>query len=216
MSWYNPEHYGCTRFHGDVLQLLAQFRCLNDESFALLQNVMGSSACYRDITIFSATAFHYDTKVINSENYYRSEEMLRRLLQTGASPDPAGYRVTPLQLACFKRSLYGVRALLEAGADPNYVGDPDGIGWDDETEILHPFSKLHGTSPIDILDRYGPIFDWEDEMHGIEKELMKEFAETIVTEIRRVLLSYMCGDRPALQYGRIHEGGSDEEYMHVG
>ena len=204
--WENYEKLSRTRFQGDVLNVLAQLDVLHLRNFNLIKRVVGGAIRNHDIILFFIATCGYDTDVNVDKSSSEDGDMVHELLRCGASHTPAGYQVTPIQLACCKRSLRGVRALLEAGADPNYVGDPHGIGWDDEDLLLHPFRKLHGTSPIDILVRYDAIFNYRDEVEEEEKYLVNGI---VTDEIRRVLLEY--GARPTLEYGHSQESGSDGE-----
>ncbi len=81
---------------------------------------------------------------------------LRRLLQLGALVDPAGFRVTPLQIAVAARDLKGIALLLESGANPNMTGEYDGIRWGEE-EILGIFDQLHGCTPLYVLRKFSAI-----------------------------------------------------------
>jgi hypothetical protein len=82
---------------------------------------------------------------------YKGEPcILEILLELGALPDPGGYPVTPLQIACFLGDGRGAQLLLEAGADPNRTGDKDGVRWD-KNSALHLFTPLHSLSPLRII-----------------------------------------------------------------
>lgn len=79
------------------------------------------------------------------------ECVLDWLLELGADANAKEYRVTPLQIAVANRDLHGVRSLLEAGADPNRVGNANGIQWSPASVSGHFFNDLHGSSPLYII-----------------------------------------------------------------
>jgi len=194
--WVEDCHW-CLKFQGNLLQVLAQLHILTPTALTLLQGTVSNTDCYRDLIPVFITGCDYDTEINSSRDPNDAKATLTRLLQLGASPDPAGFQVTPLQISCYKRSLQCVRVLLAAGADPNNAGDPTGITWNDEPKgrlwpdcsLLRPFSELHGITPLDILDDIEPHFDYEpardyDEMSSARGE--------VTDEIRRVLLSYLA------------------------
>lgn len=99
---------------------------------------------------------------------------LARILQLGADPNGHGYRISPLQIAVGTWELDGVRALLEAGADPNCSGDREGEVWEEDT-ILAGFNKLMGRSPLNILETMDCVFDGVRRRHREgEKPMIRE------------------------------------------
>jgi len=198
-SWYEYGLESCAQFQGNLLHVLAQLHHLSTTNFSLVQNGVGITNDTHDIMPFLMTCYGYDPKINHQKANYRNISsqlhpddrfsIVNQLLQSGACADPAGYQVTPLQIACNRRSLRSVKALLEAGADPNGVGDPEGVGWHDKQSLLHPFSKLHGTLPFDILDRFHPMFNFREVMLLDGTEL-GEVKGAFTEEIRRVLVSY--------------------------
>jgi hypothetical protein len=82
---------------------------------------------------------------------------LQRLLRNGANPNISDYRVTPLQIAVVCWDSNAVRYLLEAGADPNALGNNDGILWE-QGHNLAGFNHLHGASPLYICRQLDIIF----------------------------------------------------------
>lgn len=82
---------------------------------------------------------------------------LKRLLELGAKPTVPGYAVGALQIAVSMRYLVGVKLLLDAGADPNDIGDLGGtIGTADRGPMLKWFERIRGKSPLNI-SRSGPF-----------------------------------------------------------
>ncbi|KAM0810010.1 hypothetical protein AB5N19_10357 [Seiridium cardinale] len=78
------------------------------------------------------------------------EYLIRRIIELGADPNCYGYATTPLQIAVANMDNDGADTLLQAGADPTRVGDPDGIRL---SGILRDFQDLEGMGPIDICRR---------------------------------------------------------------
>jgi hypothetical protein len=78
--------------------------------------------------------------------------LLRKLLRLGAKPTVPGFAIGSLQMAVAFRDLEVVTFLLEAGVDPNDVGDLCGdIGTPETGPMLEWFQCLRGRSPLNIL-----------------------------------------------------------------
>lgn len=108
--------------------------------------------------------------------------LLLRLLQLGAAPTMAGYRISPLQMAVAAWDFEGVKLLLEAGADANDTGDEDGIGWGEDT-MLGTFHEIRGESPLCIIRN----FDY----HGfVQEEAILEARKDACAKIEALLLEY--------------------------
>jgi hypothetical protein len=75
--------------------------------------------------------------------------LLSQLLELGANVNKSGFWVTPLQIAVAWFDLAVVKMLLEAGADPNGIGDSNGTEWNDNS-LLGQFKDLHAASPLRI------------------------------------------------------------------
>ncbi len=60
-----------------------------------------------------------------------------------------GYKITPLQIAVAVWDFEGVKILLEAGANPNNIGDRFGLEW--AGVALGNVTDLQGNSPLYIL-----------------------------------------------------------------
>ncbi|KAM7191236.1 hypothetical protein V8F20_009414 [Naviculisporaceae sp. PSN 640] len=108
------------------------------------------------------------------------------LIQAGAMVDPEGFRVTPLQIAVYTRDILAAKDLLDAGADVNNTGDPNGLEWTNEHSVLYPYNKLHGVRPLDILTRFKPRLQCRGVLTGNSEasEIMHK-----TKEIERLLLS---------------------------
>jgi hypothetical protein len=88
----------------------------------------------------------------------------RRLIDCGASVNGQGYQITPLQIAASNVDGDAIELLLAHEADPNGVGDADGISWG-ESSVLHRYQALSGIPPLECLriDHEDLEFD-EDEV----------------------------------------------------
>jgi hypothetical protein len=104
---------------------------------------------------------------------------LRYLIEAGADPNGTGYHTRPLQITVHKQDYEGTKALLEAGANPNYSGDPNGVAWE-EGMILAEFNRLHKTRPL-LICQTQPSDDGYA-LRGDEK--------AVYHRIRLLLLSY--------------------------
>ena len=122
--------------------------------------------------------------------------ILKELLRLGALPDPKGYRVTPLQILCSVGDVRGVQVLLEAGADPNSVGDEGGIMWN-EASMLHRFQRFHGVSPLRIIRTMCEPQAW---CHSTQ-------------EVEPLLLQYRARDFDSQSYCQRATRGMAEEHI---
>ncbi|KAK4098602.1 hypothetical protein N658DRAFT_517913 [Parathielavia hyrcaniae] len=80
--------------------------------------------------------------------------ILAQLIRLGAKATAPGYAVGSLQMAVARRDLAGVSMLLEAGVDPNDIGDLGGdIGTPERGPMLEWAQEIRGSSPLNILRR---------------------------------------------------------------
>ncbi|KAK4144435.1 uncharacterized protein C8A04DRAFT_11560 [Dichotomopilus funicola] len=81
-------------------------------------------------------------------------KVIQRLLQLGAKATPAGYAVSALQVAAALRDARSTKILLEAGIDPNAVGDGEHgeIGTPDRGPLLEAFEVVKGRSALNIVN----------------------------------------------------------------
>jgi len=75
-----------------------------------------------------------------------------RLIDLGASAKGEGYQITPLQIAAYNLDAEAVKFLPDFGADPNGIGNPEGIQWG-ERNILHRYNVLAGKSSLECCLR---------------------------------------------------------------
>jgi hypothetical protein len=79
-------------------------------------------------------------------------KVLTKLLGLGAKATAPGYAVGALQIAVTTRDLAGASLLLEAGVDPNDIGDSGGdIGTPEKGPMLELFRDIRGRSPLNIV-----------------------------------------------------------------
>jgi hypothetical protein len=96
---------------------------------------------------------------------------LQQLLKLGATANIPGYRFTPLQIAVYYFDLVGVEYLLEAGANPHDVGDPDGIAylWESGSLLGDLNEDLENVCPLSVLLYHNRNFsDSEDEKRNFD------------------------------------------------
>lgn len=104
--------------------------------------------------------------------------LLNRILELGCDPNGAGYAVTPLQIAAAAFDFVEVETLLRAGADPNRLGDPDGVRW---SGIFGNFKHLEGLSALLICQDGPGKVHLEDEQKMLEALLLQHGAECFAT-----------------------------------
>ncbi|CRK18106.1 hypothetical protein BN1723_011503 [Verticillium longisporum] len=82
----------------------------------------------------------------------RDQCIIPMLLDNGAQSDPAGFGITPLQVAVSMDDPRATKYLLEAGADVNASGVHDGHLYGPREPLSH-FNSLQGISPLYIHER---------------------------------------------------------------
>lgn len=80
-------------------------------------------------------------------------EFVLTKLKMATDIDCAEFSVTPLQIVTDNCNYEAVRTLLDAGADPNYAGNQDGIRWEADT-FLGRLNHLCGHTPIEIWESH--------------------------------------------------------------
>ncbi len=140
-------------FQSTLVPFLAEIGVLNKHMLRFLQQQLPGLDCYRYL-LPSFMPSHDCFRVCDDDCE------LVQILRLGADPDPAGFRVTPLQIAVRTRDVAGARTLLAAGASPNNAGDGQGIDWRHDT-VLAIFSHFHGHTPLHLLRHMPPVrFSW--------------------------------------------------------
>ncbi|GAB1310617.1 NACHT domain-containing protein [Madurella fahalii] len=146
------------RFQGSPMEFIVHMPCY--EHFVGLTDAISTAAGYFDPSVIMLLFIGRNAHPghgLSAEERCSSCLSLKRLLQLGAKPTAPGYAVGSLQIAVAMKYFVGVRLLLEAGADPNDVGDLSGaIGTPDRGAMLKWFERVRGKSPLNIL-RNGPF-----------------------------------------------------------
>ncbi|KAG0649187.1 rad55 [Hyphodiscus hymeniophilus] len=144
------------KFRGSIIELFAQLSGSFPAQFRFLLEIGGN---YSDP---SMVLYSYLGTFVS--NYKPPKDTLPKILQLIADVDSSRYVVSPLQIATQTCNWHAVLALLEAGANPKYNGNSDGMRWEDGT-LLSQFNSLVGLSPRDIylrLPDQNKAPDWED------------------------------------------------------
>ncbi|KAK4231120.1 hypothetical protein QBC38DRAFT_258954 [Podospora fimiseda] len=121
---------------------------------------------------------------------------LKVLLGMGASSRAPGYAIGSLQIATSKLDVEGVRLLLEAGADPDDVGDLDGtIGTPERGTFLAWYAWLRGQSPLHIIRHRHfstafPYHDYDLVVHRHERA--REIEEILVKYGAKDFVTFQC------------------------
>ena len=171
IEWYE--------FRGSVVELFAQLVFKWPGHLRLLVN-FGAECIEPSVVLQSLVGWHVHNE---GYTYYTCEHYcpLLRLLQLGADPDGRCYNISPLQMAVAAWDFDGVKILLEAGANPNYTGNQDGLRFDGKSQ-LGLFNAVRGMRPLDILNSVGCLFG------GHRKKERGESPE----KIREVLVRYLA------------------------
>ncbi|KAH6699767.1 hypothetical protein BKA61DRAFT_496302 [Leptodontidium sp. MPI-SDFR-AT-0119] len=165
-GWSSGAEVIIYEFNGPLMEVMSQFVDYHLESFRSL--LINYTRFYNpSTTLLYFIGLHIPAFGEQSAcNEDTSDCLVRKLLEAGAQPNLLGYRLTPLQIAVAVRDLEGVRLLLQFKADPNYVGDPNGVVWSTNS-LLASFNKFCGIEPFretieQLLLAFGGIeFDQE-------------------------------------------------------
>lgn len=145
--------------------------CVSHRNIPFLKLFVSAGAMFQEEPdiLFRALQDPYgDDETCNGQE---TSSILRILLERGAKPNPAGYKVTPLQLATRMLEPTWVQRLLMAGADPDAVGSPKGTGppgFDGD----HPWHK----KPPIVLCNDGnirPAWEQDDDHDGETAKLAR-------------------------------------------
>ena len=175
---YSPVRYN---FDGPLVEFLIGSTAIENLTLKfLIQHV-------RTYTNLSALLFNYLIRHSHyPDSYVDDGSLIAHLLEHGADPDGPGYTVTPLQIAVDGCNIEDVRMLLNAGANPNYMGN----GSQPPTTR---FNFLRGKNPLRVC---------------IEREHDDAIDDDVKSECRRVkslLLKYGAKD--------VHELRSTHETL---
>lgn len=153
-------HFNCSPFYG-FLEVLRKHVLPNHAILFLL------AAHYHESTCLDAGE---DCTVLHS-------------LQSGADVNALGLATMPLQIAVHRWDLVGTRFLLEAGADPNGIGQPEGY------TPTHIDTTWASSSPLHILRNAEYGFMNLEASLGLHAQREKERAK-----IEQLLISYGAKD----------------------
>ena len=98
---------------------------------------------------------HALTDTYFAKRQHRSDKEwcpITRLIGYGANLAGTGYKVTPLQLAASNVDVKLANTLLQAGADPEGIGDPDGVCWEECPELVR-LCEFSALPPVEVAFR---------------------------------------------------------------
>ena len=170
----SPDRYD---FVGSIPKIIAQWA---DRQPGTFDFVLGLISEYG--------AIHFDLSKILLLYVYCHQDCsweesccLKRLLRLGTSANgPEGAFVTPLQVAVACWDFKGVEILLNAGADPNEIGQ-NGSGWATGL-FMERFNHLHGASSLHIIKHFECKFVGELKSDLNLDETIRERIETLLFE----------------------------------
>ncbi|AEO70580.1 uncharacterized protein THITE_72721 [Thermothielavioides terrestris NRRL 8126] len=171
-------------FRGSALEFYAQLPGLATHQG--LSEILDSLAGRFDpSTLMLLAIAHHIHSPWEVESYCWGCCVLRQLLQLGARSTVPGYAVGSLQIAASMLDVAGVKLLLEAGIDPNDVGDVNGeIGTPDKGPMLGWFGRMRGKSPLRIV-RSGDYAEL-----GHDWFLVSGTGDTRPTQLEAILMQY--------------------------
>jgi hypothetical protein len=202
-------HRGNYTFEGTLLEILAQsaFQFKRDVLKLLFNYSEQLVDCSPILTSYVGS---HGRLCVDEEEDCVTDCTVLRLLRHGANPNISDYRVTPLQIAVASWDSNAVKYLLEAGADPNALGNIDGILWK-EKHILEGFNHLHGASPLYICRQLDAIYQGYSRSDYADKDERKK--------IQDLLLQYggkeMCNTTIPLHLMRYKDDNEEDDEMEV-
>jgi hypothetical protein len=168
--------YGDYRFNSSLLEIMAQSSWKHPGSFKWLLDRCNTGI---DTNLL--------LNAIGSHEFWHHEKdcKLKKILNGQADPRALGYAITPLQIAAANRDIEGVIELLEAGADPNALGDRKGVYFPVDS-IVSWCNELQGLSPLYICRTFrGPA-----ELPEYHWNYQKDLVENNSPLVEALLLQY--------------------------
>ena len=164
-------------FKGTVVEYFAAYGILDDWSYGpkpfdlCCQYGIGHIDFSNTLAYYATT---HGSECRSCSKKYREDGNCRLefLLAQGANPNPQGFELTPLQICCYRHDPRGIQVLLDAGADPNYIGQKGALEWDSDF-ILAEYAHLRGRSPLRIVKTSGT-------MNGIHEISRDDVAEQLL------------------------------------
>lgn len=154
--------------------------CVTRRDVAFLQVLFDARADFSREKDLVMDLFYnaYGHRSLNDEDAGdKTGRMLKMLLVRGVRPEAPGYIFTPLQFAVSNLEERWVDDLLGECADPNAVGDPDGV---------HPFGAEHDDiqghlTPLEICSQTTPEWLKSD----LDAELIEDVRKRVEESLRR-------------------------------
>jgi hypothetical protein len=134
-------------FEGSILEIFAQLYQYFPEAFRFL---LGKDMGTGNPTALLLSHLGVHIFLPDYELCDQCPSLCTRLIDLGASVQGKGYLIAPLQIAVYTLDVDAVELLLGYGADPQGVGNPDGIRWG-EKSVLNRYNVLEGKSPLECL-----------------------------------------------------------------
>lgn len=179
-TYYEPG-YRLFHFEGSIPEIFAQWS----------HEQRGVFKCILDlISELEVTHFDLSTLLLLYVGHHNTcclpnSCLLKRLLHLGANVNgPRGAFVTPLQIAVSCWDFKGVEILLNAGADPNALGE-NGSGWA-RGSIMEKFNHLHKASSLHIIKHIQCIYRGETDNCIDSDEISRENIEARLLEVEAV------------------------------
>jgi hypothetical protein len=181
------DEIGVWNFSGTVLEYFATYTSSTtypfDKDFRFCCNHGAGIVDFTSILSFYLPIHNH----FQCQGNVEEDCVLKTLLHHGAHMEPKGYEIAPLQICCARLDVPGVKLLLEAGADPNFIGQKNGIVWGSDS-MLYEFKILLGMSPLHIIRMNG-------EFEAIDTALTeKDLREGSVSSIESLLLEHGAQD----------------------
>lgn len=164
-------------FVGSIPEIIAQWASRQPGAFDFVLDLISEyGAIHFDLSKILLLYVHCHQSCFCEESC-----CLKRLLRLGASANgPKGAFVTPLQIAVACWDFNGVEMLLNAGAEPNEIGQ-NGSGWS-QSLFMERYNHLHGASSLHIIKHFECNFKGELKSDLNLDETIRERIETRLFE----------------------------------